>query len=175
MRLTVAPCYSGDETALTYERIPAQILLVLCVSCGPGCDEIIVSEGRARITDIGTAAIIRTAMNQNGKLTLLKILHTVIWAFFYIVLFYLLYAVSVNKIDKWIWICLGLITAEGIVLLIFKGVCPVTLIARKYSDSPKDNFDIYLPKWLAKYNKKIYSVAVFIALMILFYRLIIHR
>jgi hypothetical protein len=67
------------------------------------------------------------------------------------------YAVIINKIDKWVWIGIALILLEGIVLLIFKKMCPLTIMARKYSDSAKDNFDIYLPNWLAKYNKLIYT------------------
>ncbi len=67
------------------------------------------------------------------------------------------YAVFTNKIDKWVWIGIALILLEGIVLLIFKKMCPLTIIARKYSDLAKDNFDIYLPNWLAKYNKLIYT------------------
>jgi hypothetical protein len=105
------------------------------------------------------------------KLTLVKTIHTIIWVFFNVVIFYLLYAVIVNTIDKWVWICIGLIVLETIILLIFKSVCPVTLIAEKYSDSKKDNFDIYLPNWLARHNKRIYSVIVLAAIVILFYRL----
>lgn len=44
---------------------------------------------------------------------------------------------------------------EGITLLIFKFFCPLTILAQKYSNSTKDNFDIYLPNWLARHNKKI--------------------
>lgn len=110
-------------------------------------------------------------MSNNSKLILVKILHTIIWLFFNVVIFYLLYAVIIDKIDKWIWICIGLIVLEGIVLMIFKKICPVTIMARKYSDSDKHNFDIYLPEWLAKYNKQIYTVIVLIAIIILIYRL----
>lgn len=110
-------------------------------------------------------------MKDNTKLILVKLLHTVIWVFFNIVIFYLLYAVIINKIDIWVWICLGLIGLEVIILLIFRSVCPVTLLAERYSDSDRANFDIYLPHWLAKYNKRIYSVIVLIALAILLYRL----
>jgi len=109
-------------------------------------------------------------MTDNTKLVLVKILHTVIWVFFNIVIFYLLYAVIINKIDHWVWICLGLIGFEVLILLVFRSVCPVTLLAEKYSDSDRANFDIYLPHWLAKYNKRIYSVIVLIALAILLYR-----
>jgi hypothetical protein len=92
--------------------------------------------------------------------------------FFNVVIFYLLYAAVIDKIDKWIWICISLIILEVIILIVFKKICPVTLIARKYSDSQKSNFDIYLPNWLAKYNKEIYTVIVLIAVVILIYRLL---
>ncbi len=111
-------------------------------------------------------------MTDNTKLILVKLLHTAIWLFFNVVIFYLLYAVVVNKIDVWVWICLGLIVLETVILLIFKKVCPVTLIAKRFSDSDRANFDIYLPHWLAKYNKLIYSIIVLIAIVILFYRLL---
>lgn len=106
-----------------------------------------------------------------AKLVLVKLLHTAIWIFFNIMIFYLLYAVLVNKIDIWAWICLGFIGIETLILLVFKRVCPVTLLAKRYSDSERANFDIYLPHWLAKHNKLIYSVIVLIAIVILFYRL----
>jgi hypothetical protein len=109
-------------------------------------------------------------MVKDSKLVLIKLVHTLIWLFFNVVIFYLLYAVIVNKIDKWVWICIGLVFLEGIVLVVFKKMCPVTLIARRYSDSEKDNFDIYLPNWLARYNKEIYTTIFLIALAILAYR-----
>ena len=115
-------------------------------------------------------SLLYTSMSDKTKLILIKLLHTTIWLFFNVVIFYLLYAVLINKIDKWVWICLGLIVLEGLVLILFKRVCPVTLMARKYSDSTKPNFDIYLPGWLAKYNQLIYSIIVLIAIVILIYR-----
>ena len=110
-------------------------------------------------------------MTDSKKLVLVKLLHTAIWIFFNVVIFYLLYAVIADKTDIWVWICLGLIGLEVFILLVFRSVCPVTLLAEKYSDSDRANFDIYLPHWLAKYNKRIYSVIVLIALVILVYRL----
>lgn len=110
-------------------------------------------------------------MANNIHLTLIKIIHTLIWIFFNIVIGYLLYAVIVGNIDKWVWICFGLIAIECLVLVIFRNICPVTLLARRYSSSAKDNFDIYLPNWLAKYNKLIYTVIVIIIVILLAYRL----
>jgi hypothetical protein len=107
-----------------------------------------------------------------SKLTIIKLVHTVIWVFFNVVLFYLFYAVFTNKIDKWVWIGIGIILLEGLVLAIFKTMCPITVIARKYSDSTKDNFDIFLPNWLAKYNKLIYTSFFIFILIVLAYRLL---
>lgn len=92
-----------------------------------------------------------SVMNNNAKLLLIKSVHSLIWLFFNVVIFYLLYAVIINKIDKWVWICVGLVVLEGLVLLAFKIFCPLTVIARKYSDSTKDNFDIFLPSCRANH------------------------
>ena len=112
-------------------------------------------------------------MTTYAKLTLIKLIHTAIWILFNLVIFYLLYAVVKNKIDIWIWIGLGLFLIEGAVLLIFNMKCPLTIIARKYSSSVKDNFDIYLPNWLAKHNKIIYTSILTLIIIILAYRLIL--
>ena len=107
-----------------------------------------------------------------SKLTAIKITHTIIWIFFNVVFFYMAYAVIVNKIDKYVWIGITLFSLEIMVLLIFKNHCPLTIIARKYSSSTKDNFDIYLPNWLAKNNKVIYSAILFAFICLLTYRLL---
>lgn len=111
-------------------------------------------------------------VNNKTKLIIVKGIHTFIWIFFNVVMFYMLYAVIMNKIDLWLWIGFGLFVLEGITLLLFKFYCPLTLIARKYSDSTKDNFDIYLPNWLAKYTKVIYTTLLLIILLMTLYRLL---
>ena len=109
-------------------------------------------------------------MKNESKLILVKTFHTLVWLFFNVVLLYMAYAVFVNKIDKFIWIGIGLIVLEGIVLLISNKVCPLTIVARKYSDSTKDNFDIYLPNWLAKWNKLIYTTLFILIVLGVIYR-----
>ncbi|WP_163515041.1 hypothetical protein [Gelidibacter japonicus] len=106
------------------------------------------------------------------KLLIIKISHTIIWLFFNVVIFYILYAAIFNKIDIWVWIGIGLVFLEGLVLLAFKMFCPLTVMARKYSDSTKDNFDIFLPNWLAKHNKLIYTSIFAVAILILAYRIL---
>ncbi len=110
--------------------------------------------------------------NSMTKLLLVKIVHTIVWLFFNLVLLYLFYAVITDRIDLWVWICVGLFALEGLILLLFKNMCPLTVIARKFSDSKKDNFDIFLPNWLARHNKLIYSVLLGICIALLIYRLV---
>ncbi|MCW5898134.1 MAG: hypothetical protein KIT10_02605 [Flavobacteriales bacterium] len=90
-------------------------------------------------------------------LTAIKLLHTAVWVFFNGVMLYLLYAVITDRIDHWVWIGLGLFGLECLVLLVYRMSCPLTLVARRYSDSDKPNFDIYLPEWLARHNQLIYG------------------
>lgn len=41
-----------------------------------------------------------TVVINNRRLILIKLIHTLIWIFFNIVIFYLLYAVIINKLDR---------------------------------------------------------------------------
>lgn len=96
-------------------------------------------------------------MQKKTTLIIIKSVHTFIWLFFNAVIFYMLYAVIASKLDRWLWIGYGLVAMEGLTLVLFKFYCPLTVLARKYSSSTRDNFDIYLPNWLARYTKLIYS------------------
>ena len=111
-------------------------------------------------------------MENKTKLMLIKVTHTLIWVFFNFVIFYMLYAAIANKLDRWLWIGYGFIVLEGLILLTFNSRCPLNLLARKYSNSTKDNFDIYLPSWLAKYTKLIYTTIVAIIFIITIYQIL---
>lgn len=111
-------------------------------------------------------------MNPSNKLLVIKTLHTVIWAFFVTVIFYVLYSGLENQITIYTWIGIILIIGEGLVLLLFRMYCPLTVLARKYSNSQKDNFDIFLPNWLAKHNKLIFTTIFVVAVIIVVIRLV---
>lgn len=104
------------------------------------------------------------------KLFWIKLAHTLIWLFFVIVIFYVLYSGITGKINTYTWVGIGLVIVEGVVLLIFKMFCPLTIMARKYSDSTADNFDIFLPNWLAKNNKRIFTTIYVIGLILVLAR-----
>jgi hypothetical protein len=44
-----------------------------------------------------------------------------------------------------------------VVLWLNQWSCPLTAVAARYTDDRRANFDIYLPEWLARYNKEIFG------------------
>jgi hypothetical protein len=111
-------------------------------------------------------------MKSETKLTLIKSIHTAIWVFFNVVIFYMLYAAIANKLNLWLWIGYGFVFLEGLILLTFKSHCPLNLMARKYTSSTNANFDIYLPSWLAKNTKLIYTAIFGIISIITIYQIL---
>lgn len=111
-------------------------------------------------------------MSASAKLVLIKVLHTVIWVVLSAVIYYLLYAVITDRITRWFWVGLGLVGLEIVALLLFRMSCPLTVVARRYSDSQRAKFDIYLPEWLARHNKTIYSVIMGVVLVGMVWRLV---
>ncbi len=96
------------------------------------------------------------AFSELGALRAVKIAHTVIWAFF---------AASICAIPIFsfmrqhtlAFIFIGIVSIE-VVILVANGMrCPLTAIAARYTDERRDNFDIYLPEWLARYNKAVFG------------------
>lgn len=111
-------------------------------------------------------------MGNEKKLFLVKLLHTVIWAFFVVTIFYVVYCGVFDEVKTLTWVAAGLVILEGLVLVIFRMYCPLTLIARRYSNSERDNFDIFLPNWLARHNKRIFTSIFIFGLMLVLWRVL---
>ena len=97
-------------------------------------------------------------------LVAVKLLHTAVWIFFAGCI--LAIPIATVKSDfQQAAVLTGLVTIECLVLAANRGRCPLTDLATRYSDAdtavntapPADNFDIYLPLWLARYNKAIFG------------------
>lgn len=109
-------------------------------------------------------------MNDDQRLRVIKALHTLIWAIFVAIIFYVLYSGISGQITWMTWVSIAMVVGEGLVLFLFGMSCPLTVLARNYSDSDRDNFDIYLPNWLARNNKIIFTSLFFMGLIIVFIR-----
>ena len=96
-------------------------------------------------------------MQPERKLRLVKLTHTVVWAFFVLCILGLPVAGIVERFD-WALALAALVLLETAVLAVNHGRCPLTDVAARYTDNRADNFDIYLPLWLARYNKQIFKI-----------------
>jgi hypothetical protein len=111
-----------------------------------------------------------STQDNDRKLFLIRLVHTLIWAFFVLVIGYILYAGIFDELGFGVWIAIGLIILEGVILKLNSGSCPLTPIAAKYTNKRDDNFDIFLPNWLAKNNKIIFSSIWLLGVVIVIYR-----
>jgi hypothetical protein len=86
----------------------------------------------------------------------IKLLHTAIWAVMAASILALPWLGWSRKF-RWAFGLTLLIVGECVVLAVNGGRCPLTDMAVRYTDNRACNFDIYLPLWLACYNKHIFG------------------
>lgn len=95
-------------------------------------------------------------MGHESKLRTIKTIHTMVWAIF---------AGSISAIPVLTflgsltvaWSLIGFVFLEVIILVSNRMKCPLTNVAGRYTEERTDNFDIYLPLWLARYNKEVFG------------------
>ena len=100
-------------------------------------------------------------MKPSTALRTIKLAHTLIWA---------VLAGSILAIPVFSYagsflvssVLIAVVTLEVMVIIFNRWSCPLTSIAAHYTADRQDNFDIYLPLWLAKYNQLIFG-ALFVA------------
>lgn len=90
------------------------------------------------------------------RLILVKLLHTAVWAVFASAVLAIPVAAWVGA---WTWAfgLIVLVLAEVLLLVGNGRVCPLTGVAARYTDERQPNFDIYLPRWLAQHNQRIFG------------------
>lgn len=89
-------------------------------------------------------------------LVAIKILHTVIWAFFAGCIVAIPLAGALRQFADAAALT-GLVLVECAVIGANRGRCPLTDLAARYTEERTDNFDIYLPLWMARHNKTIFG------------------
>jgi hypothetical protein len=91
-----------------------------------------------------------------AALRAVKIVHTLAWA---------LFAGCIVALPVFAWrgqfpvamLLIAVVSVEVLVLVVNRFRCPLTNVAARYTDDRRDNFDIYLPLWIARYNKQIFG------------------
>jgi hypothetical protein len=95
-------------------------------------------------------------MRPGTALVLVKSLHTVAWAFFAGCILALPLVALASRFRLAAWLA-GAVLVEVAIIIANRWRCPLTGVAARYTDDRRDNFDIYLPLWLARHNKGIFG------------------
>ncbi len=96
-------------------------------------------------------------MRPDTALRSIKLLHTAIWLLFVLCIVAIPMLGYAGRFRPAAWlVCLVLL--EVLVLVINRLRCPLTDVAARYTEERRDNFDIYLPLWLARHNKSIFGI-----------------
>jgi hypothetical protein len=90
-------------------------------------------------------------------LVAIKIVHTLVWAFIALCILAIPIAAMLGRFLV-ASILSGIVLIECLVLAFNQCRCPLTDMAGRHTDQRADNFDIYLPLWLARHNKTIFGL-----------------
>ena len=91
-----------------------------------------------------------------SRLRAVKLVHTVAWAFFASCVVAIPFAAWQRRLAV-AGVLIAVVALESLVLVFNSWRCPLTAVAARYTEDRRDNFDIYLPLWLARYNKEIFG------------------
>jgi hypothetical protein len=96
------------------------------------------------------------AMEKGSALIAVKAVHTAIWLFFVACILGAPIAAARGKFGL-AGVLVGLVALEATVLVFNRWTCPLTDVAARYTERREENFDIFLPRWLARHNKSIFT------------------
>ena len=108
-----------------------------------------------------TALDLTTMPLPAASLRTVKVVHTIAWAFFASCIFAIPIAAWRGNVTL-VVVLTAIVFVEVGILVVNGWHCPLTGVAARYTEDRRDNFDIYLPLWVARYNKTIFT-AIFIA------------
>jgi hypothetical protein len=91
-----------------------------------------------------------------AKLLFVQAIHSVVWLFFVVCIVAIPIAAWYNRFQM-AAIFSAVVALEVGVLVVNRMRCPLTAVAARYTDDRRANFDIWLPEWLARYNKHIFG------------------
>lgn len=96
-------------------------------------------------------------MTPLASLRTIKALHTATWAFFAGCILAIPVLGFARRYEAAAAL-IGIVLVEVIVLVANGFRCPLTAVAARYTNDRRDNFDIYLPLWVARYNKLMFGL-----------------
>lgn len=102
--------------------------------------------------------------SQSNTLRMIKLVHTIVWAFFALCILAVPALASIGNY-RYAIVLIGAVFIEVLVIVFNGWRCPLTSIAARYTTDRHDNFDIYLPQFLARHNKVIFGILYVLAII----------
>lgn len=99
----------------------------------------------------------------------IRMVHTIAWAVFASSIVAIPVVTLTGSLHSALWLSL-LVWVEVLILAFNDLRCPLTGVAERYTEDRSDNFDIFLPKWLARHNKLIFGSLFAIGELLLLWR-----
>lgn len=96
-----------------------------------------------------------------------KIAHTLAWGVFAGCIL-ALPVVAYMRQFRFAGVLIGIVMVEVVVLMANDYKCPLTAVAARYTSDRRPNFDIYLPVWVARYNKEIFGSLFVVGMLLTF-------
>jgi hypothetical protein len=106
-------------------------------------------------TEVGTME--KECMTLDASLHAIKAFHTVVWAFFAGCIIAIPILGYMQRYSQAV-VLVGVVLIEILILVANRLRCPLTAVAARYTEDRSENFDIYLPVWVARYNKLIFGL-----------------
>jgi hypothetical protein len=97
-----------------------------------------------------------STVERPAALAAVKLLHTIVWAFFAGCILAIPVVAWRGRLDRALAL-IGVVLVEVLVLAWNGMRCPLTDVAACYTADRRDDFDIYLPLWLARHNKTVFG------------------
>ena len=89
-------------------------------------------------------------------LAAIKTLHTLVWLFF-VTCILAIWLFAWTKDFALAALAIGCVSIEVVVLAANRWRCPLSMVAARYTEDRRANFDIYLPAWLAGHTAPIFG------------------
>lgn len=98
----------------------------------------------------------KQAVTSDASLRAIKVLHTIVWVFFAGCIVAIPILGFMRRYNQ-AAVLIAVVLIEVLILVANRLRCPLTGVAARYTDDRSDNFDIYLPLWIARNNKLIFG------------------
>ena len=96
-------------------------------------------------------------------------IHTIAWTVFASSIVTIPLVTGAGRLSLAFWLSF-VVWVEVFILVANRMRCPLTGIASRYTTDRSDNFDIFLPAWLARHNKLIFGSLFAIGELLLLWR-----